>query len=81
MSVGNAGLRLGGIESAFYSNLILLGINVDAIEKKYGCRISPTMFHGPNSKGMEIVLYFLLTKAVPSSKDVCVFVLFNIQLM
>jgi len=55
------------IEDQFYTNLLLLGIDRQATEKTTGVQISRHMFTGQgNSKGMEVVLHFLLCKISPS---------------
>lgn len=57
-------------EDALFSSLLLLGLDPDFAEKKYGCSISREMFRTPNVKGMEVVLHYLLTRVSPEAKDV-----------
>lgn len=59
-----------GIEEVLFSNLVLLGLDSEVAEKKYGCCITRDMFRAPNVKGMEAVLHYLLLKCVPEAKDV-----------
>lgn len=59
-----------GIEDVLFSNLVLLGLDNETCEKKYGCTMSREMFRTPNVKGMEAVLHFLLMRSVPEAKDV-----------
>lgn len=63
-------IQMPGIEDVLFSNLVLLGLDNETCEKKYGCVMSREMFRTPNVKGMEAVLHFLLLKCVPEAKDV-----------
>lgn len=58
------------VEDVLYANLVLLGMDIDNAEKKYGCPITPNMFHAPNVKAMEATLYFLLSKVSNEARDV-----------
>lgn len=60
------------IEDAFFNNILLLGIECETIEKKYGCLVNKNMFKTPNKKGMEIILHFLLSKTSPELKEVLI---------
>ena len=58
------------VEDELFSNLVLLGMSPDLAEKKYGCTITAQMFRASNSKGLEAVLYYLLSKVSAEAKDV-----------
>lgn len=58
------------VEDVFFANLVLLGMEIENSEKKYGCIIAKDMFHAPNVRGMEAILYFLLGKVSAEARDV-----------
>ncbi|XP_049847932.1 uncharacterized protein LOC126304987 [Schistocerca gregaria] len=57
------------VEQSFYTNMVLLGFRADPVFRELGYTVSPSMFQAPNMKGMEGVLYFLLTKIRPELKQ------------
>lgn len=59
------------VERLFYDNLLLLGFEPAALEKKYGATLDANMFKRSNPKAMEVVVYFLLLKISPDhTRDV-----------
>ncbi|XP_035229383.1 HAUS augmin-like complex subunit 6 isoform X2 [Stegodyphus dumicola] len=46
----------------FYNNLLLLGLDKVALEKKYRVSFDRDMFCVPNKKGFEVVTFFLFSK-------------------
>mmetsp|Transcript_21705 Transcript_21705/g.30372 ORF Transcript_21705/g.30372 Transcript_21705/m.30372 type:complete len:719 (+) Transcript_21705:131-2287(+) len=57
--------KLLSYETAFFTNLLLLGFDVNAEQKKHGIPFTSQMFKTPNSKAMEVVFYFLLIQLDP----------------
>lgn len=58
-------------EEMFVTNMLLLGFDREAAEKRYGVALKSDMFHGCNVKGMEVVFHFLFLKISPdAAKDV-----------
>ena len=58
------------VENVLFSNLVLLGLDPEHAERKYGCSLTRDMFRAPNVKGMEAVLHFLLSQVSTEAKDV-----------
>lgn len=58
------------VENVLFSNLVLLGLDPEHAERKYGCSLTRDMFRAPNVKGMEAVLHFLLSQVSSEAKDV-----------
>lgn len=54
-------------EEQFVANLLLLGFDREASEKRYGVALKSDMFHGCNVKGMEVVFHFLFSKISPEA--------------
>jgi HAUS augmin-like complex subunit 6-like protein len=49
----------------FWDNILLLGLDVSAARAKYpGVALGPDMFSKQSQKGMEIIMYFLLTNVL-----------------
>lgn len=53
------------IPQVFFSNLQLLGFDAFAMERKWRIPFNKEMFHLPNKKGFEAVMYFLFEKLNP----------------
>jgi hypothetical protein len=52
-------------EEQLVTNMLLLGFDREASEKRFGVTLKPDMFHGCNVKGMEVVFHFLFSKINP----------------
>jgi len=53
------------LETVFFSNMMLLGFDVERENKRHGVRITHDIFRRGNSKATEIVLHFLLSSLNP----------------
>lgn len=51
--------------SLFFHNLLLLGFDPQRYEQKFQIAFHAEMFHKPNVKAMQVVIYFLLMKLSP----------------
>ncbi len=66
------------VESIVFKSLSILGFDFEHESRKHNVRFGVDMFKSPNVKGMEIILYFLLTKYDPKMKEVSYPLLYRI---
>ncbi|KAL9645565.1 hypothetical protein ABK040_000628 [Willaertia magna] len=63
MSVSNQDVSLNiGVDSIFFSNLLLLGFDPAYYEQRYNMPFHKELFKNSNIRGMEIIMYFLFHK-------------------
>jgi hypothetical protein len=59
-------------EHIWFINMLMLGFNPQAEQKKHSLAFNEEMFRRPNEKGMEVVLHFLFQRLLGSkAKEVC----------
>lgn len=63
-------VEIPSVEDVLFSNLVLLGLDAETADKKYGFTLTPDMFRAPNVKALEAVLHYLLIRVSPEAKDV-----------
>jgi hypothetical protein len=68
---GKSRSKVLSLNQVFFANLLLLGFDVNAEQRKHGVSFHADMFRKPNEKGLFVVLYFLIVRLYPkSSKEV-----------
>ena len=58
------------VERAFWINMLMLGFDAELENQKHNITLGSEMFRGPNTKGMEVVMHFLLSLLDPKCKEV-----------